>query len=275
MKQIVGVTAMVMAVTVCAAQTSAPSPVIREFDAAMLESLGQQIFYQDNEAAQATDILFAQKKQADLSNEKVRGWIVDATPAQNTVRFIRQGDTGLEAAYDIVFATGAPPHLLIPESRTLTDEEKAQFAARLLVLKNVERPCSDRYNTVALKDPERDDWLVWALAATTDPKKLFVGGHYRFTVSKDGRDIIQRDALSRGCLTMAMPEETKERKLVAQASIQLVSNIPVETSVWLNLQSKIPMIVITPDRVEWTVLDGKIRKSGLLPANPPEPSAVK
>lgn len=159
--------------------------------------------------------------------------------------------------------------MLVPESRALTDEEKSQFAARILVLKNIDRPCSDRYNTVALKDPERDDWLVWALAATTDPKKLFIGGHYRYTVSKEGRDILQRDALSRGCLTMTMPESTNERKVVAQASIQLVSNTPVETSVWLNLQSKIPKIVITPDRVEWTVSDGKIRKSGSLPANPP------
>jgi hypothetical protein len=275
MKRIVGVAAAAMVVVLCAAQTSAPPPAIREFDATMLEALGQQIYYQDGEAAQATDILFAQKKPSDLSSEGLRGWIVDAAPAQNTVRFIRQGDAGLEAAYDIVFAAGAAPHLLIPENRALTDEEKSQFAARLLVLKNVERPCSDHYNTVALKDPEHDDWLVWALAATTDPKKLFIGGHYRFTVSKDGRDVIQRDALSRGCLTMAMPENAKERKVVAQASIQLVSNIPVETNVWLNLQSKIPMIVITPDRVEWTVSDGKIRKSGSLPVNPPERSAEK
>jgi hypothetical protein len=275
MRTVAGLAATVVTVVLCSGQVAAPPPAIRSFDVPMLESLGQQIFYQDSEAARATDILFANKKQAELVSESVRGWIVDSAPAQDVVRFVRQGDSGLEAAYDIVFAAGAPPHLLVPENRALTDGEKGQFAARLLALKNVERPCSNRYNTVALKDPEHDSWLVWALAATTDPKILFVGGHYRFSIDKNGDQIIQRDALSRGCLTMTMPENAKDRKIVAQASIQLVSNIPVETVVWLNLQSKIPMIVITPDRTEWTVLDGKIHKSGALPEKAPEPPAEK
>lgn len=275
MKRAVSVAATVMMVTLCSAQMSAPPRAIRAFDVPMLETLGQQIYYQDNEASRATDILFALKRQQDLSSEGVRGWIVDPAPAQDVVRFIRQGESGLESAYDIVFAAGSAPRLLVPENRTLTDEEKSQFAARLLALKNVERPCSDRYNTVALKDPEHDGWLVWALAATTDPKKILAGGHYRFMIDKDGREIIQRDALSRACLTMTMPEDTKDKKTVFQVLTQLVSNIPVETVVWLNLQFKIPMMVITSDRMEWSVLDGRIHKFGTLPEKPLEPSAQK
>jgi len=252
------------------------NPEIRQFSQMQLESFGQQIDYQDGQAAQASDVLFAQKDRKTLEAEKVRGWIVEPGIDSATVRFLREGPTGLEAAYDVVFTEAivpaVAPYIKVPADRTLRPDEIAQYSARVLALKNIDRPCSDHYNTVALRDPEGDGWLVWALAASTDPKLTFVGGHYRFTISKDGTQIVRKDPLSRACLTMKRQEPPPGGKLAAQISMQLVSEIPVETHVWLSLQSKLPSIVITPDRNVWAIENGKMQILRKLPENAPAKS---
>ena len=242
------------------AMAAAQDPEIRQFDVATLEMLGQQIYQQDGEAGRATDVLLAQKMPTELQSEKVRGWIVEMSPGRGVVRFVRDGAAGLEAAYDVVIVTDTTPRLTVPVDRTLMPQQKAQFLARELALKNIDRPCSDRYNTVVLKDPQGDGWLAWALAATTKPKTWFIGGNYRFTISADGSQILRKDALSHSCLTMTTAPEPKAPEVVAQFSTQLVSNIPVETAIFVNLQSKTPMYVGTSDHVVWGIVDGKMKK---------------
>jgi hypothetical protein len=53
---------------------------------------------------------------------------------------------------------------------------------------------------------------------------------------------------------------------VMMAFIQLVSDVPVETVVWLNLEHKLPVMIITPDRKERTITDGHISQTGALTA---------
>lgn len=244
------------------------APEIRQFDIATIEKLGRDIYAQDQVAWHATDALMALHSDAEMRREKVRIWIVEQGPEGQRVRFIREGENGPEAAYDI---DGAPdtPHVSVPQDRALTDAEKGQFQARLQAMTHIARSCSDRYNSVALPDPEGDGWLVWALAATTKPKTWFVGGNYRFTVSKDGNTIMRTDALSRGCLTMAEPAQQAGRQVAAQVSSQLVSSIPVETAVFVNLQSGLPMYVATPDRSLWAIEKGVMHKVDL-PSRQPQ-----
>jgi hypothetical protein len=109
--------------------------------------------------------------------------------------------------------------------------------------------------------------LVWALASTTEPGVVVYGGHYRFMISSDGTKVIQRDALSRSCMSAPPPDPAKGKE-VAMFFVQLVSNTPVETAVWLNLQHKTPIMLATPDRRMWDLIDGKISQSGSLPAKP-------
>lgn len=245
------------------------APQIRQFDVAMVEKLGHAMYAQDQAVWHATDALMAQHPAAELQQQKVRGWIVEDVPGGLRVRYVREGEGGLEAAFDIDDPTSARPRVSEPKDRTLTDAEKAQLRARAQVNGHIARPCSQRYNTVALPDPQGDGWLVWALASSTTPKTWFIGGNYRFTVSKDGNTLLRTDALSMGCLTMVEPPPQPDRQIAAQMSTQLVAPIPVETAVFVNLESGLPMFVATPDRTLWEIIGGSVRKSDIKLQAPP------
>ncbi len=248
-----------------AAWAQGTAPEIRQFDIPTLEKLGHDMYVQDQAAWRATDALTAQHPQADLIAEKVHGWIVEARPAGQLVRFIRDGDAGPEAAYDINMA-GEKPAVSVPLDRVLSDSEKAQYSARSLAIKSITQRCGDNYNTIVLKDPEGGGWLAWALAATTNPNLVMAGGHRRLTVSADGSQILHNDALSRSCLMLdKKPTDESKNKMVALMSTQIVSDIPVETFVFLSLQHRLPFVVLTPDRTEWAVEGETIRKLGTLP----------
>ena len=239
-------------------------PTIRPFDIPTLEKLGHDMYVQDQAAWHATDALEAQHPRAELITEKVHGWIVEDQAGGQLVRFIRDGENGPEAAYDISNASGAPT-VSVPSDRHLSDSEKAQYGARTLAIKSITQRCGDNYNTVVLKDPEGPGWLAWALAATTNPNGVMAGGHRRLTVSADGTQVLRTDALSRSCLILDKTPKDAQNKTVALVSTQLVSEVPVETFVFLSLQHRIPFIVLTPDRTEWAIEGDKIRKLGTLP----------
>jgi len=240
------------------AHAQEPKSEIREFDIATLEELGRQMYVQDLAAWRGTDALMAKYSQATLQAEKVRGWIVVDKAEGPLVRFIRDGDAGPEAAYDINDPLERPV-VSVPADRHLSETEKALFAARSLAIANIATRCSQTYNTIVLKDPKSSGWLAWTLASTTKDGEIAMGIHYRFTISPDGKAIDRRDALLRSCFIM---EKSKDDKGKPEAVVmtQLVSNLPVETYVFLSLQHSIPIYVMTPDRVLWAVEGDKIRQ---------------
>ncbi len=242
----------------------ADASAIRSFDIATIERLGQEIYVEDIMAARASDMM--QAAALTYNTDGLRGWIVEMGPpglaTGGRVRFIRERNGALEAAYDIDFLPGAAPHLAAADSSVLKPEEIAQLGAQLLALNNIERPCSQNYNPVALRDPESDGWLVWALAATTVPKLMIVGGHYRFTISADGKTILRKDALSRSCLNMPISQDPARGTPAALFLTQLVSNQPLETTIYLSLLHRIPLIVAMPDGKIWDIADGKAEFSG-------------
>jgi hypothetical protein len=182
-------------------------PSIRQFDIPTIEKIGREMYDQDQLAWKATDIALAHFTDEGLRAQKTHGWIVDTTPAGSVVRFVHDTPDGPAFFYDVTFPASGAPSASIPDSATLSSEEKAQYDARNLAIANIAQRCSDRYNTVSLKDPQGDGWLIWAMAATTDHNAVVIGGHYRFTISADGKSIIERDALSRSCLRLSKPAE--------------------------------------------------------------------
>ena len=236
---------------------------IRKFDQATIEKLGVAIYEQDIRAATATDMLFA--KVTNPVADGLRGWIVEGDAKSMLVRFIRQTDSGFEAYYDVVFEGKNKPVLQAPKDRKLTAAQLAQYKARTLAIKNIKRPVSKNYNFVILPDPEKDGFLVYALAATTVSTDVMVGGHYRFTISKDGEKLLQSDELFKTPMVLS----TKPKGLPPGASLAaltmttLVSDMPLETHVYLSLLHKMPFYVGTPNNKKtqtWKVEKGKIEK---------------
>lgn len=231
-----------------------PAAPIRAFDIETIEDLARQMHAQDQLAWLATDVLFDHRTEKAATADGVKGWITGLRDGQETVRFIRIGDHGPEALYDVVFDGAGEPTFSTPTDRTLTRDELAQYDARILALDNIAKSCSDRYNTVALRDPESDGWLVWALAATLDPNLILIGGHYRFTISADGKAIRARDALSTSCLVF----DKNEKDSAASIMSHVVSPRPVETHAFASLTYRKVFHVGTEDGSTWRIDAGRI-----------------
>ncbi|MDE2181869.1 MAG: hypothetical protein KGJ78_02485 [Alphaproteobacteria bacterium] len=240
---------------------SADDKPIREFDLATIEALGQHMYRQDQEAWKATDILLAKHSLADLQSGRIRAWIVDDDGSDlNVVRFIRSGANGPEAVYDVAFVPGEEPKLTEPLVGTLQSVEIAQYNARELAAENFDFRCSNEpANTIAFWDPHGKSWLVWVMSVTKDPQQMMIGGHERFTISADGKSIIQKDALSKSCLMLSKTGQSGE-KPVAYYFTHIVSNTPVETHVFASLSYRATFFVGTSATDVWSIEGGRITK---------------
>ena len=238
-----------------AAPADEPPQPIRDFNIAMIERLGNEMYAQDQEAWKATDLLLARVPQDQAHKDRLHGWIVETQGTQDLVRFIHDTDKGPESYFDVSFAGVAPPFLSEPRNRTLTPEELSQYNARLLAMSTMTARCSDTYNTIALKDPQGDGWIVWVMASTKDPDALMMGGHARFTVSKDGKTVLRRDALSRDCIQFSRKDGRPGGAMILS---HVVSLTPVETHVFASLTYRVGFYLGTNDGRTWHIADGHI-----------------
>jgi hypothetical protein len=246
------------ALLLAGAATAGAPPPIRSFDIPILEKLAHDMYAQDQEAWKATDVLLAAHSESELHAGKIHGWIVETVGENDIVRFIHDGESGPEFAYDVTFTGQGAPTLSTPSNRALSAGEQAQYDARMLALKNAGKLCSDVLNTVALKDPERGGWLVWAMSATrTDPNVMILGGHTRFTISADGKNILQKDALTHDCVNLPKADPSKGTPAGVMIT-QVVSLVPVETLLFATLTYREPLLVGTLDGKAWKADAGRL-----------------
>jgi hypothetical protein len=227
---------------------SAPAPVpIEEWSQARVIAMGRAIYEQDRAAWRATDALVAAISPEDLA--KVRGWVVEPSGQDQRVRFLKATDDGVEAGWDIIVTGDRAGKVEPATDPALTESESAQFAARQTAAANPgPLRCSATANSVVLKDPDSDGWLVWILTSTTDAGIVPVGGHYRYRISADGKTVLHRDQLSNGCLNMPK-QQGPNGQPAAMVVSQIVSAGPVETHVFLSLQNRIPIYVSAGDKL--------------------------
>jgi hypothetical protein len=125
------------------------------------------------------------------------------------------------------------------------------------------------YNYVVLDDPTGPGLLVYLLRPKGSANSVPIGGHYRISVSADGKNITQVDRLSASCLEMDktggnLPKGSTVERLVAS---HIVSATPVETHVFVALQDKVRMTIVTPNKGGiWDVSDGKVTPMNEKPA---------
>ncbi|OWJ67356.1 hypothetical protein [Inquilinus limosus] len=223
-----------------------------------IEALGRTIYVLDNAAARATDLAFAQG--ANLRAADMRGWVTDTSGPGILVRFIRQRGDRFEAAYDVtVDRDGRAVAMTRPANSALTPEQAIQFAARNLAISGFAPLCAPplTYNTVVFRDPGSRNWLVYLLAATTDPQVRMYGGHHRTLVSADGKRILSSANLTKTCLAPRF-ELPPGSVPVADVVTELLSPTPTETHVFVTLLYGLPLTVGTMDRRIWSVEQGRI-----------------
>lgn len=210
-----------------------PEPVpVEAWSLERVANLGREIYRHDIAAWVATDALLEHVDGTPPTD--LRGWIVTPNDDGLKVRFIRLDGEAFRAGWDVLVRDGVAGPVVTPTDDVLSEGEQAQFLARQTAFANVgQLRCSTQMNTVVLKDPDSDGWLVWLLASTTETGAIPLGGHYRFRISADGQSVLMRDQLSVSCLTMQ-----DEPNVVGMVTNQIVSDIPVETHVFLSLLNR-------------------------------------
>jgi hypothetical protein len=221
------------------------------------EKVGKQIYVQDLYAAQATSLLLAHG--VDLAQIGTLGWITESDEKGTSVTFVTGDPQQWRSACVVTFAEHVDPNIILVD-RDLTETQSAMFNARRFALDSVEHPCSDAYNTVVVPRDGEPGWLAYALAATIDPNLVLVGGHYRATVSVDGRTVLERRHFADSCLVLQKnPKNVPPGTEVAAYTMNhFLDNTPTEIHVFLNLFYGKPLYVTTPDERLWYIEGGRI-----------------
>lgn len=131
--------------------------------------------------------------------------------------------------------------------------------ARIAALEKGANACSDRFNTIVIPSQTSDEWDVYVLAATTDPKLVQVGGHVRVSVSKNSSNVTATMPLSKSCLALDKSGEgLPEGATISALTVShIVSPMPVAIHPYLNLLHEISLAV-TSERGLWMVSSGNI-----------------
>ncbi|MGV8040247.1 MAG: hypothetical protein AB2L07_09255 [Thermoanaerobaculaceae bacterium] len=234
------------------AQTLAPDPGVVQ-----AEHLGRAIHRYDEAAWLATDALAS---LLGTHSPPVDGWIAADAGLGVLVRFVKSSAEGPCAAFDSVVERGQASIKRNQPCQALSPLQAAMFRARATAAAQLDEPCSDAYNTVVLPGEviKKQGWLVYLLAATTEPGAIPIGGHYRIHVSMDGRTVVEKTRLSKGCGLLRPPPPHPGVELGSPVVTQVLTDYPIETHVFLSLSHHLPLLVVT-ERGVWQVADGAIQ----------------
>lgn len=227
---------------------------IREFDLKTIERLGNELSRRDAMAARASDLVLGKHPElkkgpllewvTDLSDGGSVYWIVDTEP-QPTPVYKVTGDR-------IEDIRGKP----LPAS--IQVRYNARRHAMKAVLPKLNGAYGAKYNFEVLGDPDDSGFLVYALAAFTRTDAIYIGGHFRISVSADGSTVERVDDLSHGIIEN---KASPGAQPVALGTAQAVdAKYPVETSIYSSNLYHIPVGVGTKDGTIWMVANGKIEK---------------
>jgi hypothetical protein len=239
----------------CVAGTSSATG-IRTFTLTETEALGRALYEQDRRATIAAEMI---DENFDPQAEGVVSWVIEGDTEHTVVRFIKEGETGMEAVLDAEFEDILLPVFTRPTNVHLSPFQQAQVDARETVRPFLKNPCSRSFDSAILHDPSGDGLLIYALALPDNAGEMNIGGHHRFSMSADGKVMRQADALSTSCVKTKLTtlrESDGTRGIAVRANL---SDTPLEIHVYLSLRHKIPLYVVTRDLKMWKVEAGHMK----------------
>ena len=214
------------------------------------ERLGRLLFEKDRAASVATDFILDNYNLLD--DGRVAGWIAERLgDDEYKVSFLGARDNQLFVYYSVTVRKGKIRRrsaTAYEDGSPAGEKLEAMFKARTIAAEAKFDLCSDRYNTVVLENADRS-FFVYLLAATTDPDKLMVGGHYRMHIDAVSRRIIEQKQFSTSCF--AVP---KQHGALAVMVSHVLAPHPEETHVFVSLLYGVQLYVATIDNnVLWKV----------------------
>ncbi|MEZ5893471.1 MAG: hypothetical protein R3C58_10085 [Parvularculaceae bacterium] len=226
-------------------------------ETAEAERLGRIIYDYDIAAWVATDLLV---ERIGALDGKVSGWIVEKADGGERVLFYR-GSNGLFApGYSIDVRKGkavGASFAAYPADAALTPAQATMIKAREAGLKAGASGCSPSYNTVVIPD-ETIGYLVYILAATTDPNAVQIGGHLRHDIDAAGENVVGFRKFTNSCIALSKVAPDGKSIVVALLVSQVLTAYPTEIHVWASLLHDIDLFVVTGEKALWKVSGGQI-----------------
>ena len=213
------------------AQDDPPPPApIEAWSFDKMEVMGRAISRQDRAAIAASDVLHRRFPDGDPPG--LSGWVVTDEGETQRVRFVLDDGSGPRAGWDVTVRDRRAGPLVQPTDTTLSPDELAQYRARMTAAHNVPPMRCGLLNSVVIRDPESDNWLVWLLASANDAHNLPFNGNFRFRISADGQTVLRRDQLFTHCY--GHPRSTT----TVQETLMLASGVPPsEVIAYLSIEN--------------------------------------
>lgn len=213
------------------AQDDPPPPApIEVWSFEKMEVMGRAISRQDRAAIAASDVLHRRFPEGDPPG--LTGWVVTDHGETQRVRFVLDDGSGPRAAWDVTVRGNRAGPLVQPADTALSSDELAQYRARMTAARNVPPMRCGLLNSVVIRDPESDAWLVWLLASANDAHTLPFNGNFRFRISADGQTVLRRDQLFTHCYGHP------RRPSMVQETLMLASGVPPsEVIVYLSIEN--------------------------------------
>ena len=232
---------------------------IREFDVPTVERLGRELYERDEIAAKGTDLVL---ERYPKSKKEWLGWVTEPTESGDRLYVVTDGESGLMQGYVAMFPKSGESSVHDRRSDPLPEHLKRRFKARLTAIAAAKPKMFskvDNYNVEVLDDPDGSGFLVYCLAYIK-PDEIVLGGHIRVTVSADGEKAEQVDAFSNTLVTSPPPPKgaKKGEKPFIVSMSQAVSNMPLETCVYISFHHNVIASVGTMDGLVWMFVRDKI-----------------
>ncbi len=247
--------------SVLAASLTLPSPLQAQTaqERRQLEQIiarGRLLFGIDRAAWIGTDDMMA--RIPDPLGSGISGYIVDQDPEGFTVIFYARAGEELVAAYrGQVRANGVASREIFERGQRppLTTLQRRMVAAVEAARKTKRRPCGNSpFNPLVIPPSNATDPVEVYLMTPQTKEALPVGGHYRLTVSPNGK-IVDTRRFANSCLAMPTNPEGAAMLFVTH----LLDPLPTETHVFTSMAAGVPLAVGTSKTGRlWQVSGGGI-----------------
>ena len=250
-----------------AARAPRSDPAIYDSEVAKAEALGRLIYFHDQLAWVATDMLMTY--YIGLEEHQLAGWIDVETDEGWVVKYLEQADGKPRILTEILFpgpvntdlsASPLPdPVLRDPEVTELTEAEDIMLRAHygVVAVAEEEGVCDENTNHTVFANPYGEGYLAYALTPFRGEATVRLGGYFRINVAQDGSYLAGR-RFANSCLEMTPEDLPKDTELSHYMITHFLDPHPTEIHVFLSLQHPMPLLVLTPQGQLWEVNAGKI-----------------
>lgn len=233
-------------------------------DIQLSESIGRSIYLLDKAVAIASETAMI-KEPLILERLAVMGYVVTGVQGedQSTKGFVvhfytEKVEVTLPLEVFVPFASGKPSEVHEHDPPAIPSHlVRTMINARKAALVGVEPP-RQATNSVVLSAAEfgESGYLVYLLAASSNPGLIVLGRHLRCLISDEG-ELSRVDTLSSPVWEMKRPSEGHLTAITCRTSEH-----PLETHVFTSLLEKISLFVVCNGNHQWRIDGGRVSYLG-------------